>query len=332
MKHKIFIVIPVFNRLEFTKKCLRAVFKQKYRNFQIILIDDGSTDGTFEYVRKYFPDVHILFGDGNLWWSRATQMGIDYALAAAKNSDYIFFLNNDCFLGPNYFDQILRTAKKHHKAIVGSLCISNGRRKKVVEAGVRIDWPTGLVYSVAEAISTDPKYYRNMKVIDKLDALPGKGTLIPVLVFKKIGGLNYKKLPHYIADYEFFNRAKRNGFELLVDTKAIIKHEWDATGYKSKRSERVGLVEAIRLMFSKKSMANIGDWLNFLSLTCPREYLTLNYYYTFWRIIDGATRVFPLTVFRPVVLIMPKVIAICYRTTVILRDDPGYYWRKLNKK
>lgn len=318
MSPKVFVILPVYNRLDFTKKCLSGVKNQKYTNFETIVVDDGSFDGTFEYIRRYHSQVHIIQGDGNLWWSKATFLGIEFALAGATLNDYIFLLNNDCFIKSDLIGQMVKTAKKHPKSIIGSFCITTSKPVKVVEAGVRIDWPTGIVYSIAEAISSDPSYYSGMDIIDQIDALPGKGTLIPVSVFREVGSINYKKFPHYIADYEFFNRAKRSGYELLVDVKARVRHIWEATGYKSDHNETtLSFGKAWYLLFGRKSMNNILDWTNFLITVCPKKYLFRNLYSTFWRVASGLSMIFPE---------FPRVFCGRFRKVVF---SPRYYLKLL---
>ena len=69
------IVIPVHNRREFTRQCLACLAVQTYRNVQTIVVDDGSTDGTDIMISQEFPDVVVMRGDGNLWWTEATNWG-----------------------------------------------------------------------------------------------------------------------------------------------------------------------------------------------------------------------------------------------------------------
>ena len=62
----IYIVIPVFNRKQFTKDCLDSLRKQTDKRFKVVVVDDGSTDGTSDMLKEEYPEVHILYGDGNL--------------------------------------------------------------------------------------------------------------------------------------------------------------------------------------------------------------------------------------------------------------------------
>ena len=68
------------NRKEYTHQCLLSIYKQTNKNFIVIVIDDGSTDGTGEMITNEFPEVILLKGDGNLWWTKAINLGIKHAL------------------------------------------------------------------------------------------------------------------------------------------------------------------------------------------------------------------------------------------------------------
>ena len=78
MANTIYIVIPVFNRLKFTKDCLDSLRKQSYGEFKVIVVDDGSTDGTYQHLKENYPEVIVLQGDGNLWWAGIHSPGTYY--------------------------------------------------------------------------------------------------------------------------------------------------------------------------------------------------------------------------------------------------------------
>jgi len=264
------------------------------------MIDSGSLDGTREYFLKNYPKWKLISGNGNWWWTRAMYEGTKYVLEKGNNTDLILAMNDDCYFGPEYISQLIKTHKKYPDSLIGSLCVKHNKPTEVVESGIRIHWPTGLVYGVADKVSNKLSYYRNMKIIEDLDALPGKGTLIPLKVIKEIGHFNYKRLPHYIADYEFANRAKRAGYSLLVDPKAVVKHYWDATGINSSNYEsKKSYVRAWNLLFGRKSMNNIIDWVNFLLLACPPKYLRVNLFITFQKLVKSLFSVYPFYYLRP---------------------------------
>lgn len=93
------ILIPVHNRRETTLACLQALAADGvFAWAQVLVIDDGSTDGTAEAMRARFPAVHQLRGDGTWWWGGAIRRGMEWALA--RGAERIFWLNDDCLPPP----------------------------------------------------------------------------------------------------------------------------------------------------------------------------------------------------------------------------------------
>ena len=87
----VFIIIPVHNRKALTHDCLASLETQTWKDFRVIVVDDGSTDGTADMLRTMFPSVIVLTGNGNLFWTAATNLGIRYALA--QGATHILTLN-----------------------------------------------------------------------------------------------------------------------------------------------------------------------------------------------------------------------------------------------
>ena len=289
-----YIIIPVFNRLNFTKKCLSSIKAQTYKNIVTIVVDSDSTDGTYKYIKENYPEVKIIKGKSNWWWTKSMYEGVKKTLKSATANDYILEMNNDCFFGKKYVSQLMKTSDKHPNKIIGSLCVKADNPDMVVEAGVKIEWSKGVIYGLSKSLSNEIDYYKSINIIENLDALPGKGTLLPVKVFREIGNFNYKRLPHYIADYEFTNRAKRAGYDLILDTKAKIYHHWKETGisFRSSGNKR-SYKETWNLLFGRKSRNNLIDWINFLLLACPRKYLFVNLKITAFKILKSGLYVFP---------------------------------------
>lgn len=275
--NKIFVVIPVHNRLHLTIKCLKSIEKQTYKKFKTIVVDDGSTDGTPDYIRKHFKWVKIIQGNGNWWWSKSMNKGVETAFKEIRPGDFILSMNNDCFFDKNYFRNIIRSSQENGRAVTGSLILDAHDKKRVIDAGVHIVWQKGLIYGVADKISKDIKFYTDRKFIKDQDTLPGKGTLIPAEVFNKIGKFRSHLLPHYIGDYEFFCRAKKYNYDLIVSSSAKLYNFSDQTGYWNEKSiKKIDYKTRLNLMFGRKSKSNIIDYTIFVLLSCPKKYLMQN--------------------------------------------------------
>ena len=121
----IYIVIPVHNRKAYTLGCLADLTKQTLTEKRVIVVDDGSTDGTAELVARQFPDVIILTGNGSLWWAGAMNFGIRYVLdkLTPDVDDFILALNDDIQVRPDYLASLL-TAYQANLPLYSWLSIS----------------------------------------------------------------------------------------------------------------------------------------------------------------------------------------------------------------
>nr|WKN34689.1 glycosyltransferase family 2 protein [Tunicatimonas sp. TK19036] len=228
MERKIFIVIPVFNKIQYTVKCLKSLTEQTYKNYQIIVVDDGSKDGTTHIINTQFPEATVLQGDGNLWWTGGTNMGVEYALKHAVDNDFILTLNNDLEVKPDYLEQLVKVSDHNKPCLVGSVAVDNRDPEKIEFLGERRNFYTG---KSDHAVPLRP-YSELVKDYDCIvsHVLPGRGTLIPSEVFRKIGIYDFEHFPHYAADHDFARRAYKAGYKLVVATKAVVISAVENTG------------------------------------------------------------------------------------------------------
>ena len=259
----IHIVIPVHNRLSYTMGCLASLRNQSVSDFQTVVIDDGSTDGTEETIRKLFPEVIILKGDGTLWWSGATNLGVKYALE--NNADYILTLNNDTLAPPNYIEKMLYWATRQPKSILGSMAI-DAESGEIIFAGERVDWKKARYIPLLD--------YREPGCntgLHEVTHLPGRGTLIPRMVFENVGYYDQEKMPQYAADFDLTHRAIRQGYKVFCNYDAKLKIFPQESGGKELRKSK-SLRNFWIHLFGKKGAGNLKVFYYYSRKNCPREY------------------------------------------------------------
>lgn len=104
---KISIVIVVYNAGNNIKKCLESVFTQDFKNFEVIVVDNGSEDGTGEFIKKKFPQIKLIENSNNLGFCRANNQGIEIS-----KGEFVFTLNSDVFLESNFLTEFIYIAEE----------------------------------------------------------------------------------------------------------------------------------------------------------------------------------------------------------------------------
>ena len=105
----LYVVIPVFNRRQYTRDCLLSLRQQTRNDFRVVVVDDGSTDGTAQMLAEEFPEVEVVPGSGQLFWTAGVNAGIRRALAL--HATCVMTMNNDVLALPDFMAQMLAAAE-----------------------------------------------------------------------------------------------------------------------------------------------------------------------------------------------------------------------------
>ncbi|MCZ7663141.1 MAG: glycosyltransferase family 2 protein [Thermoleophilia bacterium] len=285
---EVYVVIPVHNRLGHTIRCLESLRQQRFEQLTTILVDDGSTDGTSQAVHAQFPNVVILKGDGSLWWTGATNMGVSWVLDRCRPGDYVLTLNNDTTISPDYVAKLVDLAESVGTALVGSVCVDLRAPDTIVDGGPMIRWLTAKSWSLNGGKRLfDCRANGLCQTVPMF--LPGRGTLIPEACFRELGLFNSRSLPHYAADYEFSRRAARSGYLLLMSYEASVSTDVESSGL-SIRTEALSRTQFFRMFFSKRSPACLIYRWRFAWLSAPKALLPAFVVADTARVICGALR------------------------------------------
>jgi GT2 family glycosyltransferase len=264
-----YIVIPVFNRWMFTKACLESLNNQTYSKFKIIVVDHGSTDGTSQCILMEYKEVILLKGDESMWWTAATNRGVEYAIIQ-EDSTYILTLNNDLIVDADYLQNMINLAVSNPKSLIGSISLSIKDSNNITFSGMKWNkWTAKYT-----RISTHKLL---LSGITESDLLPGRGTLIPKQAFTYVGLYDDKLFPHYIADEDFSWQCKQAGYKLLVSHKIFVRSETEATGLNTVHKSK-SLKYWQDLFFSIRSPVNLRNKWNWAwkNTPLPPIYFTID--------------------------------------------------------
>ena len=270
MTSNLWIVIPVFNRKHFTRECLQALRRQTVQGFATVVVDDGSTDGTPDMLRAEFPEVVLIDGGGDLFWTADVNMGIQHALD--NGATCVMTLNNDTLPTEDFIEKSLQAHQAQPTAVIGALEI-DAHTKQIIYGGEKIDW----VLATARQLPTGNGQKTGLQAVSWL---PGRGLLIPRAVFDKIGLIDVKRFPHYYADVDFTHTALRKGFPNFINYDAKLMTYPEESGDRKNKVKK-SLKNYYNHLFSIKGGGNLRDFTRFTLKNCPfyfiPTYLTIGY-------------------------------------------------------
>lgn len=257
------LIIPVFNRLDYTKECFHILDEQKGTEFfqknviHIILADDGSSDGTESWVKKHYPEVIILRGDGNLWWSGTMNLGVKHALDELQ-CDFILLWENDIIPVDDYFNNLQSVIEGLEPGImVCSKVFYRVQPNRIFAMGGRFDSRSGKKSLIGRGVIDNKKYSKILEV----DWSLGQGVLIHKSIFKAVGYFDEKRFPQYSGDADFSLRVKEAGYRNLVYPNLKLLNDTETTGIS--HNSNMSLKEFLQSLHSIRSNSSIVKDMKF---------------------------------------------------------------------
>ncbi len=239
----IYIIIPIHNGLNHTKTCLADIETLQYKNVRTIVVDDGSSDGSASFIKSHYPDIILLKGDGELWWSGAVNRGIAHALN--NNGEYICLLNNDNRLEADFLDNLLRTAiEKKVDCVCSKVLIQNSRT---------VFFGGGTINALGELKMRQGLDSPEFNSLQETLWTGGMGVLFTAGIFESIGLFDEKNFPQYFGDADFSFRLRKNGFKILYEPTSVVFNDIQNTGHCYSSGK---IIDLFRTLFSKKSHLN----------------------------------------------------------------------------
>lgn len=240
MTPQVGVAIAVHSGRESLRECLDALQKTEGLQLTIVVVDDGSTDGTTEMLCQDFADtVEVLHGDGSLWWTGGTNWAVETCLRAG--CDYILLLNPDVILEPSTIAQLLALASHNQDPIVAPVVVRHDIPEIVWWAGSK--WQP--LFPAFPFTWVSRYLFKAGTPTDDLPEEPfftseahGRGVLVPTNVFDDIGLFDNEHFPHYGADTDFSFRARRAGYNILIAPQIRVRLHVQNTGLKAPATVR----------------------------------------------------------------------------------------------
>ena len=195
MNEKIAALLTCHNRKAKTLACLASLF-DVLPHADVYLTDDGCSDGTREDVAKRYPDVHIINGDGNLFWSRGMYMA--WSEAIKDNYDYYLWLNDDVELYPHFWKELIACEQ-----LGGGDCIISG----LIE-----DEKGDIIYG---GFDKAKKKIQRANTLQSIWLMNGNVVLVPKVIVEQIGIID-PVYHHDSGDADYGLLAQEQGYAVLA--------------------------------------------------------------------------------------------------------------------
>jgi GT2 family glycosyltransferase len=200
------VLLACHNRKEKTITCLNFLYSCDLPDsvvIEVFLVDDGSLDGTSSLVRERFPNVNIIYGNGDLFWNRG--MHLAWKTASLKRDyDYYLWLNDDTTIFPNSISALLEAASKIDEPVIVCGAISSKDTNQFTYGGM----------------TRKGKFLEPNGILQECSIINGNCVLICRKTYKLVGNLD-PIFPHAIGDHDYSLRSLKLGVKVITTRKYI---------------------------------------------------------------------------------------------------------------
>src|SRR5580765_2673488 len=213
---KLYVLLPVHNRKDITRGFVECLKAQTFRDYHLVLIDDGSNDGTADMVKENIPSVTVLSGTGDWWWAGSLQQGIDWLRQQkVHDDDAVLMINDDVSINKDFMEVGTRLLANMKSALLQARIYCN-KTHELIGAGKVFDGETLKFRSASEG--------------ESINCLTTNGLFVRWGDLSRIGDFHPKLLPHYLSDFEFTIRAHARGLRLLSPPELELQWNMGTTG------------------------------------------------------------------------------------------------------
>jgi GT2 family glycosyltransferase len=260
------VIIPVHGGRALTVRCLESLRNCDPLPIMVVFVDDGSPDDTAAHLQTHYSDVHVVPGDGNLWWGGATNIGCDYAIERGART--LILLNNDNVeVSRNLLRELVRLVDQRGGCVGATTLMetADGGRRIFGSGGI-LDWKgrgTILRYS--------GDLFQESETVAECEWLPGMALAFTGETFRGLGGIDASAFPQTRGDADFTLRARTLGYRCIVSSNCWIVN--DRTQIPFSFNRRLSVKDFFRGLVIRNSNYQLRSTLLFFLRHCPRRWL-----------------------------------------------------------
>ena len=271
---KIHLIVLNWNDKELSRKCLSSIEKVSYSNYEVLIVDNNSEDGSVEFFKQHFPNYNILSLEENLKYAGGNNAAVDYL--KPNEQDFLVFINNDTIVSSDFLDHLVDPFLNDRNCIITVPKILFAMDiNKIWYAGGLVNMWKGTIDHIGIRNFDAPRYSFMMET----DYATGCCLCISYADFKK---LNYfdTTFNMYCEDVDLSIRAKKMNRKIVYSPKSIILHSVSQSfGENSLKKIRNKLSGQVKLFWKHASGLQIitltFHWLLFY---LPVGFLELIYF------------------------------------------------------
>jgi hypothetical protein len=218
MHPKVAIILLNWNSFDHTSNCIESLQLCDYPSFEIIVVDNGSIDGSGNLLKAKFPEIILIASPTNEGFAAGNNRGFSYAID--NQFTYAMMLNNDVFVEPDFISKLINYMESHPETgAIQPKIFFNHDRKKIWNGGSYfLSW-LGWTYS--------KRYMRKAGVLQsqfqQVDWITGCAFLTKTSILKEVGLLKEAFFIYY-EDVDLSFRIRSNGYQLIFHPESIIYH------------------------------------------------------------------------------------------------------------
>ena len=231
------IIIVNWNAKEYLKGCLESILSQSFTDYEIILVDNASSDDSVNFVKDNFPQVKIIKNKNNVGFAEGNNIGI-----ANSSGKIIVLFNPDAVADKDWLSILINVIQSSKKiaAVTGKMYYLDNKYEK---DAVFCTW------SKIDPFSAAPYNFHNNEPVSKVDYLSGAAMVIKRDVLDKIGLMDSDYFL-YFEETDLCARMIRAGYDLMYVPSAIVRH---AVSPLSNSENKVYYMERSRIRFVLKN-------------------------------------------------------------------------------